>query len=237
VRYEQLVEGVEVETLNRDGVIRTLVTFVPSPFWSTLQARTRQTYRDCFEEARHNPQILASQKPDWLLQHRHFRMESVLQAVARDYGLAVSESLIVTNSRRYVLVGCGPMLVTQSYVQTLADVPTPARFRERHSKMNEISASPQLKLGDQPEVLLEKKDFYGIVTHNPIGNQFSEIDQALSMIQFSVPEPGCNDWIAQFTFQEIIAAYKTREEEAPRRDRDVSWKDDRPDSKKDDSGE
>lgn len=234
MRCGQLVEGVEVETLNREGVIRALVACVPSPFWETLQARTRQTYRDCFEEARHNPQILGSQKPDWLLQHRHFRMENVLEAVARDYALAVSESLVVSNSRRYVIVGCGAMLVTQSYVPTLTGVPTPARFREQHSMMNEISASPQLKLGDQPEVLLGKKDFYGIVTHNPIGSHFSETDQSLSMIQFSVPEPGCADWIAQLPFQEIIAAYKTSDEETPRSDRDVSWKDD---SKKDESGE
>jgi hypothetical protein len=225
VRCRQFEEGIEVEMLNRDGVLRALVAYVPSPFWLTLAARVRQTYRDCFEQALHNPQIDTNQRLDWLLQHRHFCMEKVLSTVSSDHGMPVSSSLVVANNRRYMLVGCGPMLFTQAYVATLADVPHPARFREHHSRMNAVSANQQLRLGDQPEELLEKKDFYGIITHNPIGRRFTETDQSLSMIQFSVPEIGCSDWVAQLTFQEVIDAYgRADKKEAPRRDRDAPWK-------------
>ena len=115
--------------------------------------------------------------------------------------------------------------MTQAYVPAMGEMPKAAKFRERFAAMNRPSRGGILDLGVEPRELLESKEFYGIVAHNPVGKRFEEELQALGMVQLSIPPPDCSGWLAQFPLQEIMAAYPRVEERGTRGELD--WRADR----------
>jgi len=227
VRSRQYEEGLAVKDLNKAKVLEMLVDQSPRNFWSEFGTLLRQTYMDTFEQVAHEAMILPEQKIDYLLQLRHFRVESLLHTVAQRHGLPSTATLLVANHRSYVMAGAGSIAFTQAYIPTISEMPKPARFREKHSSMNEISRGGRLALGDQPVELLDGKAFYGIICHNPVGRRFEKEMQTLGMLQFCVPEDGCKDWLAEATFQEIVAAYGAERREEQRKARGLPWKDEK----------
>lgn len=224
-----------MEDLTKAEVLSSLVRHSPRAFWSEYGTLLRQTYMDTFEQVAHDPMILAEQKLDYLLQLRHFRVEHLLQTVAQRHGLFSTATLLVENHRSYVMAGTKAMAFTQAYVSAIGEMPKPARFRERHSAMNDISRGGRLALGDQPVELLGGKEFYGIICHNPVGRRFEKTHQALGMVQFCVPELGCKAWLAEAPFQEIVAAYEPETREEKRKSRGLPWKEKQ--KKQDNNGE
>lgn len=207
----------------RQHILAILVRDLPRAFWEDLRGRVRQAYLDIFHQVRNDPNVLDEQRLDKLYQDRHFRMENLLKVVSDAYGLDSSAALLVENNRRYVFASMGAVGLTQAYVQTIGEMPKPARFRERHSELNRIVREPALNFGLEPPALVELKAFYGVIAHNPVGKRFTETDQALGMIQLCVPIDGCTSWASQFTLQEIISAYAI-EEPTPKPERGPSWK-------------
>lgn len=207
----------------RGGILAILVRDTPQAFWEDLRARSRQTYLDVYKQIENDPNILAEQRLDSLYQQRHFRMENLLKTLSDAHGLATSATLLVENNRRYVYVTKGAVGLTQAYVPAIGEMPKPARFRQRHSALNRIGRERSLDLGlDAPE-LLELKAFYGLIAHNPGGKRFTEVEQALGMIQLCIPSDGCKSWEAQITLQEIISAYPVERPEA-KPERGPAWK-------------
>lgn len=222
MRFGQHEEGPKVERdgdgddLVRATVLATVARDTPKEFWETLLARTRQTYRDTFFQTQADPGILAEQRLDALYQARHFRMETVLYGISLDHGLKASMTLVKRNGRSIAFVAQGAIAMTQAYVPAMGEMPKPAKFRERYATMNKPARGGILDLGDQPCELLESKEFYGIVTHNPVGKRFEEELQALGMAQLSVPNPSCTGWLAQLPIQEILANYPRIEDRGTR---------------------
>ncbi|MBS0548205.1 MAG: hypothetical protein JSR24_10665 [Proteobacteria bacterium] len=214
-----------MEDLNKAKVLQMLVGQSPRGFWSEFGILLRQTYMDTFEQVAHERMILSEHKIDYLLQLRHFRVESLLHSVAQRHGLPSTATLLVANHRSYVMAGAGSIAFTQAYIPTISEMPQPARFREKHSLMNEIARGGRLALGDQPVELLAGKAFYGIICHNPVGRRFEKDLQKLGMVQFCVPGAGCKDWLAEVTFQEIVAAYGAEKRAEQRKARGLPWKD------------
>lgn len=212
-----------MEGLTKERVLASVVAHTPKTFWADMAVLIRQTYRDSFQQVRHDSQILPEQKLDALLQYRHFRMERLLVSVAKAHGLAASATVLSANNRAYVLVGSASFVATQAYLPSMNDICKPARFREELSAINEIWRGGRLELGDQPAELLRSKDFFGIICHNPIGHRFEESLQALGMLQFCVPETGCKDWLARASIQEILSAYDSKHEDK-RTPRELPWK-------------
>ncbi len=151
-------------------------------------------------------------------------MEHLLKATAEKYGVPCSPNVLERNGRYYVYATSGAVGMTQSYVQTIGAMPKPAKYLERHAALNAIPRSPQLMLGDVPPEVFLGKDFFGLLTHNPVGKRFTEQDQSLGMIQFCVPVEDHSQWAAELAIEEILTAYEI---EAPiaKPDRALPWKD------------
>lgn len=207
----------------RTTIIALVVRDTPKAFWEDLRARTHQTYLDVFKQIENDPFILDEQRLDSLYQQRHFRMEHLLKTLADAHGWATSATLLVENNRRYAYVTTGAIGLTQAYVPAIGEMPKPARFRQRHSALNQIGRERVLDFGTEAPELRELKAFYGLIAHNPAGKRFGKAEQALGMIQLCVPAAGCKAWEAQVTLQELISAYPA----APRKaqpDRGPTWK-------------
>ena len=204
-------------------IISTIIRDYPRAFWQDFRARGRQVYLDEFHAVLNDKNLVHNHRLHKLLQDRHFRMEHLLSSVAQEHSLAVSSTLVVENNRRFVYVANGNLGLTQSYVKTIGAMPKPARFREQHAAMNEISRSPRLDLGDEPSGVILGKDYYGIIAHNPIGRRFDEDCQRLGMMQFCVPFGDCSGWAAELTIEELLSAYDAV---APARgtDRRLAWR-------------
>ena len=209
-----------VSARRRAGILSTVVRDIPREFWEDMRARTRQTYLDAFHRTQNETNLLDQQRLASLYQSRHFRMEHLLHAVAAAHDMACSATLLVENKCHYVYASRGAIGLTQAYVPSIGEMPKPARFRERHSAINRIITAPQLDFGLEAPELLEAKEFYGLIAHNPVGKRFTVEDQTLGMIQLCVPDAGCSSWAAQFTVHEIIAAYTTD----TKADRGPEWK-------------
>lgn len=207
----------------RAAILAIIVGDTPRDFWADGLTGARQAYPDVFQQVRHDPNLIDDQRIDFLYQSRHFRMEHLLKRLAERHGVAYSPTLLVDNGRKYVFASKGRVGITQAYVPAIGDMPKPARFRERHSALNAIVAAPSFDFGLEPAELLLPKQFYGVITHNPVGRRFEEVDQALGMIQFCVPVAGCTSWAAQFTLHEIVAAYAVEKPEA-KPERGPDWK-------------
>ena len=191
----------------RASILATVVRDTPRDFWEAISARARQTYLDAFHQTQNETSLLNEQRLDSLYQSRHFRMEHLLHSVAEAHGLACSATLVVENNRRYVYASKGAVGLTQAYVPAIGEMPKPARYRERRSAINRIISEPELPFGLEAPELLEAKEFYGLIAHNPVGKRFTVEDQTLGMMQLCVPQEGCTSWAAQLTVHEIIAAY------------------------------
>jgi len=218
------------QEMQRKAVIATVTRDLPQGFWADMGAGTRQAYLGAFHQVKNDPNILDDQRLDQLYQVRQAHMEKILMDVAVKHGLASSTTLLVENGRRYVYAAKGAVGLTQAYVQTIGDMPKPARFRERHAAQNRVVSEPRFDFGEEPSVLLHAKRFYGLIAHNPVGKRFSERDQALGLIQLCIPNPSCSSWIVQTALQELIAAYApVVASEA--KERGPTWKTDREEKK------
>jgi hypothetical protein len=208
----------------RAMVLATLVGNLPKGFWDDLRARVAQVYADVYREVLNDPNILDEQRLTFLYQRRHFRMEHLLLTLAKEHGLSVSANLLIANNQSYVYAAGGVVSFTQHYVAAIGEMPKPARFRERHAAMNNIAAIPMFDFGDQPAALLESKEIYGLIVHNPVGKRFTESDQVLGMIQFGVPNPDCAEWAFELNVHDIAAAYAAARKTKKKDDRGPSWK-------------
>lgn len=197
----------------------------PLSFWRDLRPRSQLTYADTFEEVKLDTKVHPDQKIDALLQLRHFRMESLLVALANEHGLSNSMSLIVENSRRHAYVFKNGVALTQSYVQRIGALPQPAKFRERLARNIGL---PRLDLGDEPPGAFDMPQLYGLIAHNPIGRRFREDEQKLGMIQLCLPSADCKVWAIEVTIAEILDAYAVAPRKSEQR-RSPTWrrKDDR----------
>ena len=204
-------------------ILSTVVRDIPKAFWEDARARARQTYLDIYHEIAAYPNMLPEQRLDKLYQDRFFRMEYLLSVLATEHGFTWSAKLLAENSHHYVYATRGSVALTQTYVPAINDMPKPAKFREKLAAMNDISAQPQLALGDESPAIFAAKEFYGLLAHNPVGKRFTEDDQRLGMIQFCVPSLLCTRWEAQFALEEIISHYDVVAP-ASREDRRLPWK-------------
>jgi hypothetical protein len=150
-------------------------------------------------------------------------MEFLLKALAEKHAIPCSPNVVEKNGRYYVYAAKGAIGMTQSYVPTIGAMPKPAKYLDRLAAMNAISRAPQLLLGDEPPEVFVGKDFFGLLTHNPVGKRFTEQDQTLGMIQFCVPVLDNSEWAAQLSITEILLAYEV---EAPseKPDRALRWR-------------
>jgi len=217
------LEDESPEDRSRAIILAMVVRDTPKAFWEDLRARSHQTYLDVFKQIENDPLVLGEQRLDSLYQQRHFRMEHVLKTVAEGHGMVTSATLLIENNRRYVYVSSGAVGLTQAYVPAIGELPKPARFRQRHSALNQIAQERVLDLGIEVPELRELKAFYGLIAHNPAGKRFSEVEQALGMIQLCIPAAGFGAWAAEFTLQEIISAYPAAPREA-QPERGPTWK-------------
>lgn len=188
-------------------ILSTIIRDLPHAFWQDFRARSRQVYLDEFHEVLNDQNLVPNHRLHKLVQDRQFRMENLLATVALEHSLTVTPTLVIKNNRSFVYVTNGDVGLTQSYVKTIGAMPKPARFREQHAAMNNISRSPRLDLGDEPSKAILGKDFYGIITHNPVGRHFDEDCQRLGMMQFCVPFDNCSEWAAELAIEEILSAY------------------------------
>lgn len=210
------LEEPQGDDLVRAAALAAVVRDTPKEFWSALLPLLRQTYKDTFFQAQNDPGILDQQRLDALYQSRYFRMESVLFALTTEFGFHASTNLVERNGRSFVFAAKGGVAITQAYVPAIGEMPKAAKFRSHYAAMNAPGRGGVLDLGDQPVELLQMKDFYGIIAHNPVGKRFEEDFQSLGMAQLCIPNPACTGWWAQLPVQEILANYPRIEDRGTR---------------------
>lgn len=213
----------ETQPSGRETLLAMIARDTPQAFWEDARNLARQTYLDIFHEVKAYPNCLAEHRLYKLHQDRFVRMEHLLATLAQKHGLEYSATLLVENDHSFVYATSGAVAMTQTYVPTIGAMPKAAEFRKRLAKMNEVYRAPRLALEDEPQGIFAFREFYGLLAHNPVGKQFIEADQRLGMIQFCIPSKNCNSWQAEFTIEEILAAY---EAVAPAKvpDRSLPWK-------------
>jgi hypothetical protein len=209
------------EALKRK-MLAQIVNNIPKAFWEDARARTKQAYMDIFHQVKADPNLLDGQRPDKLHQDRHFRMEHVLAMLAKDHGFVSSATYLVENNRCYMYATRGAFGITQSYVPTIGALPQPAKFRARLAVVNDIDRTPRLDLGDEPSEIIVSKNYYGLLTHNPIGRRFIEKEQFLGMLEFCIPNKNFNDWVLQMPIEEIVSEYTTTMQK--KSERKPAWK-------------
>jgi hypothetical protein len=206
----------EASEQRRAHVLRLLTEELPESFWTGYQQRARGIYRDAYSNVEADPRLNKSQRLSKLWQERHFAMEWLLIKEAEANGVPASDTLIAENRCAYALAGRGGVKMTQKYVPSCGQMPSPAKFRKQLAAVNSFDREPFLLFGDQPVELVLPSQLSGIVLHSPAGVKFTVEDQSLGSIGFYVPYDDFRDWAVQLTFTEIVAAYKPAEKREDR---------------------
>lgn len=220
----------------RATALSTVVRDTPEQFWTDARAGVRQEYLALFHEIAADPNVIAEQRIDKLYQDRHFRLESLFLSIAKKHGFSASTTILATNNRCHVYAVRGALGLTQAYVQTIGALPQAARYRERYAELIGIPKQRRFDFGDEPEPVLIGKDFYGVITHNPVGRRFTEADQRLGMMQLCIPVHDCSEWAVELPVDVILAAYERSGPSMPAPSaRDPKWK--RPPRKESEDGD
>ncbi|MEE4379009.1 MAG: hypothetical protein V2J55_16075 [Candidatus Competibacteraceae bacterium] len=216
--FEQIQRGLEAQ----------IVSSIPRGFWEDIRGSAKQAYRDVYAEVKADPNVVDEQRLNKLHQDRHFRMENVFLSLAQKHNLDYSAALIERNKRTYVYVVTNSIGITQAYVKRIGDRPNPARYRESLAR---VSAVPRLDLGDDPISICMPKQFYGLITHNPLNHRkFDESSQQLAMMQLCIPTLDSKKWAYEFSIEEVLAMYPETEKSIVSPNRKPTWKDRKSDS-------
>jgi hypothetical protein len=200
----------------RAHVLRLVTEALPESFWTGYQQRAQSIYRDAFSSVDADPRLNKSQRLSKLWQERHYQMEWLLINEAKANGVPASDTLIVENRCAYALAGHGGVKMTQKYVPSCGQMPSPAKFRKQLAAVNSFDSQPYFLFGDQPAELVLPSQLSGIVLHSPVGDKFNAEDQSLGSIGFYVPYDDFKDWAVNLTIAEIVAAYKPIEQREDR---------------------
>ncbi len=206
----------EANEQRRSHVLKLVTTITPESFWAGYQHRARGIYKDAFNAVNADPRLNKSQRLSKLWQERHFAMEWLLIDEAKKNGVPASDTLIVENLCAYALAGQGGVKMTQKYVRSCGQMPSPAKFRKQLAAVNSFDRQGHFLFGDEPAELILPSQVSGIVLHSPIGGKFDEEQQSLGSIGFYVPYDDFKDWAVELTFAEIMAAYKVEEKREDR---------------------
>jgi len=122
-------------------------------------------------------------------------MDWELYTCAKEHGVIATSNLLPENQwyHTYAVSGCFGM--TQSYVQAVGDLPAPAKFRERLAEAARI---------------FKVKEFYALFAHNPVGRTFTEENQRLGSLMFSVPSKDMRSWVADISVPELLSLYPAK---------------------------
>lgn len=200
----------------KSNVLEAITLSSPKAYWRDCRGAIRQAYMDAFQQVANDPNLVDAQRIHKLHQDRHFRMEHTFFDIASKHKLPASPTLLQDNGYTYVYVATARIGFTQSYVPYIGALPHPAKYWE---KLAEGTGIPRLALCDEPEGIMGIRNFYGLLTHNPVGKRFTEEDQKLGMIQFSVPSMDAKEWVVELAIEEIVSAYPqapTQEEKVER---------------------
>jgi len=201
----------DADEQRRAHVLEILAGSMPASFWTGYQQRARSLYRDVFNAVDADPRLNKSQRLSKLWQERHYAMEWLLIDEAKVNVVPASATLIAENRCAYALAGQGGVKMTQKYVPSSGQMPSPAKFRKQLAAVNSFDRQGSLLLGDEPTELVLPSQLSGIVLHSPVGWDFTEDQQSLGSIGFYVPFDDFKDWAVELTFAEIVAAYKPGE--------------------------
>ena len=206
----------EVSEQRRAHVLQLVTSAMPERFWIGYQQRALSIYKDAFSAVSADPRLNKSQRLSKLWQERHFAMEWLLIDEAKQDGVHASDTLIAENRCTYALAGQGGVKMTQKYVQSCGQMPSPSKFRKQLAAVNAFDIQSRMLFGDEPAELVLPSQLSGIVLHSPVGKNFVEDDQSLGSIGLYIPYDDFSSWAVQLTFAEIIAAYKIEEKREDR---------------------
>ena len=184
-------------------IVANAIRSFPKGFLENLQKRAETAYVDTFEQIRHDPTVLPEQRIHKLKYDRCFRMDNELAQAAKAFGLPFTAKPLAENNWHYVYATVGEFGITQSYVQKIGDLPAPAKFRERLADAANI---PRFPLDDDPEIF-KPRQFYGLFTHNPVGQVFSYDMQKLGSLRLCVPYKGMKGWALEIPVVELTSLY------------------------------
>jgi hypothetical protein len=203
-----------------EAVLKTILRDTNTGFWKALQHRFEWLYNETYHSIENDPHVLSDQRLFKLLDSRFYLAEITLDRIAREHRLIVSPQKIAINNWRYVLVRGGGVCLVQSYVQSPAELARPARFREAHVAINGFLNAPQLPLADVLPEVFDIAKVNGILTHGPIGKDFTEDSQSLAFLNFTVPDNSYSVVSINIPVLEIIARFERAEigTEIPQRD-------------------
>ena len=192
----------DIDALKRQ-IRLAAVNSIPKAFLEEIIKRTRLAYDDCFTSVSTDSLTLSEQKPAKLKDDRFYRMERELNQTARKHGLSVTAKALPENTHHFVYAVSGVFGLTQSYVQTIGEMPNPAKFREN---LASAAAIPMLPL-EEPAEIFAPRQFYGLIAHNPRGKSFDRDMQKLGSIQLCVPFTEMKGWADQISLNELLALY------------------------------
>ena len=188
-------------------IIQAVVDSYPRGFWRDLYDRISGAYADLFLEVKNDARTLDLQRMAQLQQIRPFRIDFEMTKVAETHGISCSINEVPNNRWRHAYAVAGSLGITQSYVQAYGEFPPPARFREG---LSEASRLPTLAFDNDGE-FNDSYEFYGLVTHTPIGRRFDERSCMLGSAQLCVPHPGMEEWAAIVGLPELVAQYPSEQ--------------------------
>lgn len=194
----------------RDQICSEILAAFSRDFFLEMQKRAELAYPDVFEQVRLEPALLDEHRIHKLRQDRCFRMDYELTKAAEKFGLPSTSKALAENDWQFTYVTSGSFGFTQSTVQDLKGLPNPAKFRESLANAAKI---PRLHLDTDPEIFLPKR-FYGLFTHNPVGQKFDAESQKLGALQFSVPYEGMKGWAFHKTVVELLSLYPAEPKKA-----------------------
>jgi hypothetical protein len=216
------MEGVSAVTDEEiyEAVLKTILRDTNAGFWKALQHRFEWLYNETYHSIENDPHVLPDQRLFKLLDSRFYLAETTLARIAKENRLIVSPQKISINHWRYVLVRGGGICLVQSYVQSPAELARPAKFREAHAAINGFVNSPQLPLSDVVPEVFDIAKVNGILTHGPIGKEFTEQSQNLAFLNFTVPDNSYSVVSINIPVLEIIDRFDRAEigTEVPQRD-------------------
>jgi len=203
----------------RTYILEQAVKHVPRPFIEEYADRARRAYAEVYAEVAASPATLEHQRLFKLNQDRCFRMDWELYTCAKAHGLVATANLLPENQWCHAYALSGSFGLTQSYVQSVGDLPQAAKFRER---LAEASRCPRLPFDDAEEIF-EVKEFYALLAHNPVGRTFTEEHQRLGSLMFCVPSRDMRSWAADISVPELLALYPAKKT-AKKAGRAPTWK-------------
>jgi hypothetical protein len=198
------------EELQTQYLLSQIVANIPRDFLEDLLGRFGLAYTDRFHLSKHEPTTLEEHRLPKLQQDRVFRLDWELMQSARAHGLIATSRPVAENNWSFTYVIAGDIGLTQSYVPAIGDLPKAAKFRDELAKAGNI---PRLPL-DDPAEIYQRKKFYALLAHNPVGRHFTEDDQKLGSLQLCVPYKDMNGWAVAKSVPEILSYYPVTTKEA-----------------------